>query len=91
MTTRQKLTALKKMMAANQAEDKFDTMVLSALIDELSGNAPEGSADEVEKKLHARTGYIFPRNAEMKELFESIKAGDEHIRQLRESIKASQQ
>lgn len=90
MSTKQKLSALKKMMAANQSEDKFDTMVLSALIDELSGNAPEGSADEVERKLHARTGYTFPSNAEMKELFDSIKDGDEHVRQLRESIKASQ-
>lgn len=90
MSTKQKLDAIRKMVAANQSEDKFDTMVLSALINELSGNAPEGSADEVAQKLHVRTGYTFPRNAEMKKLFDSIKDGDEHVRQLRESIKAGQ-
>ncbi|WP_075180626.1 hypothetical protein [Pantoea sp. 1.19] len=84
MTTRQKLIAIRKMIDGSQPEDKFDSLVLSALIDELSGTAPEGNADEVAKKLHARTGYTFPHNAEMKELFDSVKDGAAHIRRLRD-------
>ena len=83
MTTRQKLTAIRKMIGGSQPEDKFDSLVLSALMDEISGTAPKGHADEVERKLHARTGYTFPHSAEMKELVESVKDGTEHIRRLR--------
>lgn len=84
MTTRQKLTAIRKMIGGSQPEDKFDSLVLSALMDEISGRAPEGHADEVERRLHARTGYTFPHSAEMKELADSAKDGAEHVRRLRD-------
>ncbi|HHT3665402.1 hypothetical protein QDQ55_23645 [Enterobacter hormaechei] len=84
MSTRQKLTTIRKMIGSSQPEDKFDSLVLSALMDEISGTAPQGHADDVERKLHARTGYAFPHNAELKKLFDSAKDGAEHIRRLRD-------
>jgi len=39
------------------SSDNFDGQILSALKDELSGKAPAGTADELEKKFRARTGY----------------------------------
>lgn len=75
MSTRQKLTTIRKMIGSSQPEYKFDSLVLSALMDEVSGTAPQGRADDVAKKLHARTGYTFPHNAELKELFDPGKDG----------------
>lgn len=85
MSTRQKLTTIRKMIGSSQPEDKFDSLVLSALMDEISGTAPEGHADDVARKLHARTGYTFPRNPELRKLLDSEEDEPAHIKEYQEA------
>ncbi|SER19182.1 hypothetical protein SAMN05216522_113111 [Rosenbergiella nectarea] len=86
MSNRAMLSQIRKRLEAQSSSDNFDGQILSALMDELSGKAPAGTADELEKKFRARTGYKFPQDKEMGELFASIKDADTHIANLRRQI-----
>lgn len=83
MSNRQTLKSIRKALEPHISSNSFDSQVLSALIDELSGRSPQGTADTLEQRLHARTGYTFPQSKEIGELFSSVKEGVEHVATLR--------
>lgn len=79
MSNRQTLKTIRKALEPHISTNSFDSQVLGALIDELSGRAPQGAANALEQKLHARTGYTFPQSKEIGELFSSAKEDVEHV------------
>ncbi|MCW2255227.1 hypothetical protein M2263_001318 [Providencia alcalifaciens] len=70
MSTKSGVKKIKAMMKKlNTTEESFDTLVIRAIMDEISGEKPEGTLDELEKRFNRRTGYTFPASEELKQLF----------------------
>lgn len=85
MSTKSNLIRLKAQIALYQTTDdsRVDTIIFSALMDELSGAAPEGTAAAIEARHHALTGYTFPQNEEIRQLVTDIEEGHRHVQELR--------
>lgn len=70
MSTKSGIKQVKAMINKyNTTDESFDTLVIRAIMDEISGDKPEGTSDELEKRFHKRTGYTFPESEELKQLF----------------------
>lgn len=50
------------------SDENMDVRIIGAIMDELAGDAPEGTSDAIEARQHARTGYTFPHNKELREM-----------------------
>ncbi|EJD6042829.1 hypothetical protein M0J40_RS09295 [Providencia rettgeri] len=64
-----KIWAKAMMKKHNTTDESFDTLVIRAIMDEISGDKPEGTSEELERRFHKRTGYTFPASDELKQLF----------------------
>ena len=68
MSTR--LNQLRVILSMSADSDELtDSRVVSAMYDEIKGTSPEGTAAKIEAEQHARTGYQFPNNSDMKLMF----------------------
>lgn len=84
MSTKSNLSRLKAQIALYQTtDDDTDGRIFSAIMDEISGAAPEGTAAAIEARQHALTGYTFPKNEEIRQLLTDIEEGQRHIQELR--------
>ncbi|MEI9716901.1 hypothetical protein V5049_15870 [Moellerella wisconsensis] len=69
MKTKQGIKQLNAMMELYAPTGKnADVMVIGAIMDEIGGTKPEGTADKIVERLHKRTGYTFPESEELKQL-----------------------
>lgn len=67
MNNRATLSKIKAKLSAFQSNDaNTDIAIISALMDEISGNQPLGTAGSIEKVQHKRTGYSFPYGKELR-------------------------
>lgn len=67
MSNRATLSKIKAKLSAFQSNDaNTDIAIISALMDEMSGKRPLGTADSIEKAQHKRTGYSFPHGKELR-------------------------
>lgn len=70
MKTKQGIQQLKAMIELyTPSEGTADSMVIGAIMDEIAGTKPDGTADKIVERLHKRTGYTFPASEELKQLF----------------------
>ncbi|UNH29336.1 hypothetical protein MNY64_18290 (plasmid) [Moellerella wisconsensis] len=70
MKTKQGIQQLKAMMELyTPTGENADSMVIKALMDEIAGIEPDGTADKIVERLHKRTGYTFPESEELKQFF----------------------
>ncbi|WP_241609358.1 hypothetical protein [Rosenbergiella australiborealis] len=51
------------------SDEVADSRIMAAMRDEIKGIIPEGAAAKIEAEQHARTGYTFPNNSDMKLMF----------------------
>ncbi|MEZ2894912.1 hypothetical protein [Providencia rettgeri] len=84
MNTKSRIKQIKAMINKhNTADESFDTLVIMAIMDEINGDKPEGTSEEVERRFNRRTGYTFPASEELKQLFsqcpDSTKEQDDNI------------
>ena len=69
MTVKSSLARMReKMKVHSMTDENADVAVMSAIMDELSGTAPPGTAEKVAERQHRRTGYIFPSDPEFRAL-----------------------
>lgn len=66
-----RLNRLEKAMTAKDG----DVQVISALMDELAGDAPSGACEKAIRRLSLR-GYCFPQSSELRALL--VGSCDEH-------------
>lgn len=67
MTTKSALSRLRAQLAHQHNDDSWtDVAVISALMDEIAGDRPDGTAAVIEAKQHRRTGYTFPHSPELR-------------------------
>lgn len=65
-----RLIQLKNLVSLHSDSDELtDARVMAAIWDEVKGISPEGTAAKIEAEQHARTGYTFPNNSDMKLMF----------------------
>jgi len=84
MSARATLKRLEKIIKPIMATDEnMDRVIIAAIMDELNGYAPEGTADAIEARQHARTGYTFPHGKELREILQEVEEGKQHIENLR--------
>lgn len=70
MKTKNGIRQLKVMMQLYiPTDENIDIIVIGAVIDELSGTKPDGTAEQIAQKQYKRTGYTFPKSGGMKRLF----------------------
>ena len=67
MTTKSALSRLRAQLAHQHNDDsRTDVAVISALMDEITGDRPDGTAAAIEVRQHKRTGYTFPHSPELR-------------------------
>ncbi|WP_156994694.1 hypothetical protein [Tatumella morbirosei] len=67
MTTKSALSRLRAQLAHQHNDDsRTDVSVISALMDEIAGDKPDGTAAAIEARQHRRTGYTFPHSPELR-------------------------
>ncbi|THD43683.1 hypothetical protein ERD95_20125 [Enterobacteriaceae bacterium ML5] len=69
MGSRELIERLKIFRTEPPCEENADLRILAALMDEMTGEAPEGTADAIEAEQNKLTGYTFPRSPELQALF----------------------
>lgn len=69
MTTKSALSRLRAQLAHQQNDDsRTDVAVISALMDEITGDRPDGTAAAIEARQHRRAGYTFPHSLKLRSL-----------------------
>lgn len=58
------------------SDESMDTMIIGAIMEELCGARPEGTAEAMEAKQNKRTGYTFPHNRKLKADFKDMLDAD---------------
>ncbi len=72
------LSNLRAQLASQHNDDsQTDVAVISALMDEITGDRPDGTAAAIEARQYRRTGYTFPRSQALKSVFD--KANSDHF------------
>ncbi|CAB5647554.1 hypothetical protein AB6H26_06740 [Providencia hangzhouensis] len=72
MSTKVRIKQIKTMIKQyGVTGENADSMVIKAIMDEIAGTKPDGTADKIAEQLHKRTGYTFPASEELKQLFSS--------------------
>lgn len=71
MTSKSVIKRMKAQMALyTPTDENMDHMIIAAIMDELCGAKPEGTAEEMEARQNKRTGYVFPKNPAIKGIME---------------------
>ncbi|MFC6376722.1 hypothetical protein [Tatumella terrea] len=67
MTTKSALSRLRAQLARQHNDDSWtDVAVISALMDEIAGDRPDGTAVAIEARQYRRTRYTFPHSPELR-------------------------
>lgn len=78
MTSKSIIKRMKAQMALyTPSDENMDTMIIGAIMEELCGAKPEGTAEEMEARQHRKTGYVFPKSPQIKSMMEAP-APEEH-------------
>mgnify|MGYP001582278410 CR=1 FL=1 len=73
MTTKSALSRLRAQLAHQHNDDsRTDVAVISALMDEIAGDRPDGTAAAIEARQHRRTGYTFPHSQALRSALDTV-------------------
>lgn len=71
MTSKSVIQRMKAQMALyTPTDENMDTMIVAAIMEELCGSKPAGTAEEMEARQNKRTGYVFPKNPNFRAIME---------------------
>ena len=72
MTTKSAISRLRAQLAHQHNDDsRTDVAVISALMDEIAGDKPDGTAAAIEARQHRRTGCKFPHSSALRSVFDA--------------------
>ncbi len=69
MTVKSSLARMReKMKVHGMTDENADIAIVSAIMDEIGGMKPPGTAEAIEERQRRRTGYTFPHSPELRAL-----------------------